>query len=164
MRMNHIVICGLNNFPHYLTNGTIFEKSFSNINAFWFSLHRLSETFLILRRNEWCMISHVVCWSLCDVFVVVLRWLWILNFHDGFSKKKYLSDEFNENLSSGNRGVPCGRADGWTDRQTQMTTKPTVAFLHFANAPYKLVEQREYNVWANTISSNWFIDNVQGDL
>jgi len=34
MRMNHIVICGLNIFPHYLINGTIFEKSFLNINAF----------------------------------------------------------------------------------------------------------------------------------
>jgi hypothetical protein len=37
-----------------------------------------------------------------------------------------------------------GRMDGRTD--TEVTTKPTAAFLHFANAPYKLVEQREYNV------------------
>ena len=38
------------------------------------------------------------------------------------------------------------RTDGRTDRQTEMTTKPTVAFLHFENAPYKLVEHRQYNV------------------
>lgn len=75
-------------------------------------------------------------------------------------RKKYLSDKFNESLSSGNSGVPCGR----TDRHTEITTKPTVAFLHFANAPYKLVEYRQYNVWANRTSSNWFMDNIQDDF
>ena len=44
-----------NIFPHYLTNGTIFEKEKSLLNikcVFWFSLQLLSETFLILRSNE----------------------------------------------------------------------------------------------------------------
>ena len=40
-------------FPHYLINGTIFEKQLLNIRClFRFSLQTLSEIFLILRRNE----------------------------------------------------------------------------------------------------------------
>jgi hypothetical protein len=39
-------------FPHFLISGTIFEKCYWTQNVFWFSLQPLSETFLILRRNE----------------------------------------------------------------------------------------------------------------
>jgi len=43
MRMSHIVICGISDsyyiFPHYLLNGSIFEKELLNLKcAFWFSL------------------------------------------------------------------------------------------------------------------------------
>jgi hypothetical protein len=48
--------------------------------------------------------------------------------------EKYLRITFYENLSSGSRVVPCGRAGGWRDRQTDMT-KLIVAFRNFANAP-----------------------------
>jgi len=47
----------------------------------------------------------------------------------------YLSIIFNENLSSGNRIVPCGQ----TDRQTDMTTA-IVAFCSFANARKNLID------------------------
>jgi len=43
-------------------------------------------------------------------------------------------------------GTAAFHADGRTDGQAEMTTKPTVAFLHFAKAPYKIVERRQYNV------------------
>jgi hypothetical protein len=48
-----------NIFPHYVTNGTDFEKKFLNIKrVFWFfSTTFLSETFLILWRNERDMIK-----------------------------------------------------------------------------------------------------------
>ena len=57
MHVRHIVICGLRGstvfFPHYLTNGTIFGGGLLNIKSvFEFSLQLLSETFLILKRNE----------------------------------------------------------------------------------------------------------------
>jgi len=57
MRMRHIVICGLPHFiilPHFLTNGTIFEKKklLNTKCVFWYSQQILSETFIILRRNE----------------------------------------------------------------------------------------------------------------
>jgi len=40
-------------FPHYLINGTIFEKMLLKIKSvFWFSLQLLSEIFLLLRRTE----------------------------------------------------------------------------------------------------------------
>jgi hypothetical protein len=47
--------------------------------------------------------------------------------------EKYPNVKFNENPSSESRGVPCGRKDGRTDRQIDMT-KVTVAFRNFANA------------------------------
>jgi hypothetical protein len=44
--------------------------------------------------------------------------------------EKYSNITFHENQSCGNRIVPCGRTDGWTDM-----TKLIVAFRNFANAP-----------------------------
>ena len=44
------------------------------------------------------------------------------------------SIKFYLNLSGGSRVVPCGRTDGWTDGQTDMT-KLIIAFCNFMNAP-----------------------------
>jgi hypothetical protein len=57
MRMRHIFMCCLPRstifFPRYLINGKIFgkKKSLNKKCVFWFSLQRLSETLLILRRK-----------------------------------------------------------------------------------------------------------------
>jgi len=47
---------------------------------------------------------------------------------------KYSHIKFRENLSRGSRAVPCGRTNGQTDRQTDMT-KLIVAVRNSANAP-----------------------------
>jgi len=61
-------------FPHYLVNGTIFEKKSLNTKCvFWFSVQLLSETFLILRRTERDMIKNIH-WSLCKVPVIGVRY------------------------------------------------------------------------------------------
>jgi hypothetical protein len=100
-----------NFFPHYLINGTIFEKKLLNTKSvFWFSVQLLSETFLILRRTERDMITNVYR-SSCKVPVIVVRFWW--NFE--FSRQtfgKYLTIKFNKNPTIGNRLVPCGRTDG----------------------------------------------------
>ena len=53
--------CGLpavQYFPHYGTNGTIFGKKALNLKCvFWFSIHLLSQTFLILRYHK-----YTSCW------------------------------------------------------------------------------------------------------
>ena len=77
IRMRHIAICGLPRstifFLHYLIYGTIFEKKLLNTKCvFLFSLQRLSETFLILRRTERDMIKNVYR-SSCTVLVIVVR-------------------------------------------------------------------------------------------
>ena len=60
-------------FPHYLANIKTFGKKFLNMNyAFWFSLQRLSETFLTLRRTERDTIKNVY-WSSCEVPVFLVR-------------------------------------------------------------------------------------------
>jgi len=60
-------------FPHYLINGTIFEKKLLNIKyVFWFLLQLLSEKVLSLKRTERDMIKNVYC-SSCEVPVILLR-------------------------------------------------------------------------------------------
>ena len=64
IRMRHNVICGLPRytkcFPHYITNGNIFEKKLLNTKfVFRFSLQLLSETFHTVIRNERDMIKNV---------------------------------------------------------------------------------------------------------
>ena len=75
IRMRHIVICGL---PYsaiffHIINGTIFEKVIeSKVYVCCFSLQRLYETFLILRRIERNMIQNVY-WSSCKVLGILFR-------------------------------------------------------------------------------------------
>jgi len=60
-------------FPPYLVNGTIFVKTLLNIKCvFWFSLQHLSETFVIVRRNERDIIKNVYR-SSCKVPVIVVQ-------------------------------------------------------------------------------------------
>ena len=61
-------------FPHYLINGTIFEKKVTGhkMMSFDFLYNFLSETFLILRRNERDTIKNV-CWASCHLPVIVVR-------------------------------------------------------------------------------------------
>ena len=88
----------------------------------------MSETFLILRRNERDMIKMYIGLHVKDrLFLSDFKKN--LNFLDRFSKK-YSDIKFHENPVSESRAVPCGR----TDRQTD-TTKPRVAFCNFVNAP-----------------------------
>jgi len=47
---------------------------------------------------------------------------------------QYSNIKFDGNPSIGSRIVPCGRTDGRTDRQTDVT-KLILAFRNFANAP-----------------------------
>jgi hypothetical protein len=116
MRMRHIAICGLPHstifFPHYLINGTIFGKTSLNTKCvFWFSLQRLFETFLILRRTERDIIK-IVCRSACKVPVIFGKLYWNWNFLDKISNIK-----FHEDPSSGSRVVRHEK----TDRRTYMT-------------------------------------------
>jgi hypothetical protein len=93
--------------------------------VFWFSLQLLSETFLMLRRNERDMIKNVYRSASCKVPFIIVRLQWNLNFLKKFSKNPQISN-FHENPSSGSRVVPYGR---------RAMTKLIVAYRNFANAP-----------------------------
>jgi hypothetical protein len=80
-----------NIFPHYLINGTIFEKkSLDTKCVFWFSVQRLSETFLILRRTERDMIKNVYR-SECEVPLLLLdcndTWIFCTRFQKSLKCK-----------------------------------------------------------------------------
>jgi hypothetical protein len=113
--MRHIVICGLvrlyNIFPHYLINDTIFEKTLLNPKCvFWFSVQLLSETFLILWRNERNMIKNVY-WSSCTVLVSLFdcneTWIFLTDF-------RKINIKFHENCRV---GAEFFHAYGRRDRQ-----------------------------------------------
>jgi len=127
MRMRHIVICGLPRstifFPHYLINGTFFEKTLLNIQCvFRFSLQLLSETFFILRRTERDMIINVY-WSSCKVPVILVRFQCSLNFLHGFSK--------NTQIPNLMKIRPVGAKLFHADRQTDRRDKSNSRFSQF---------------------------------
>jgi hypothetical protein len=101
------------------------KKIVLNMNCvFRFSLHVLSEIFLILGRNERDVIKSVIGIHVqYSLFLPDFNETW--NFLDRFSKNTQ-DTKFRENPSSGSQTVLCGRTD---------MTKLTVAFCNFANAP-----------------------------
>jgi hypothetical protein len=116
-------------FLHYLINGTIFGKPLLNIKCvFWFSLHLLSETFLILRRIQRDITINVHRSSCRVPLLSDFNETWI--FWTDF--RKILISNFLKIRPSGSLVVPCGRT------QTDMT-KLIVAFRNFANALKKWV-------------------------
>jgi hypothetical protein len=60
MRMRHIVVYNI--FPHFLINGTIFEKQLLKTKCVLIFSTNLSEIFLILRTNERDM-KKITYWS-----------------------------------------------------------------------------------------------------
>jgi hypothetical protein len=101
MRMHNIVICGLPCctvfFPHYIINVTIFggKKLLNTKYVFWFPLQLLSQTFVILRRNERDMIKkmYIGLYVKCPLFVSDFNET--LNFNHRVSKNPHI--KFHEN-------------------------------------------------------------------
>jgi len=92
-----------NILPHYLINGTVFEKKVTEhkMRDIIFSKN-LSETFLILRRNQ------PYIWLKMHIpFHVVFNRNWI--FSTVFLK--ILNHQSSLNLSGGGQVAPCGRTD-----------------------------------------------------
>jgi len=77
VRMYHIVICGLPDcaiFVHIISQSLDFRKKkkiVHEMRVFILSTI-LSETFLILCRNEWDKVKNV-CWFLCKIPVIISR-------------------------------------------------------------------------------------------
>jgi len=124
-RMRHIVNCGASGstmfFPHYLSNGKIFEKELLYIKkCILISLQLLSETFVILKRYDHKHILVFVC-STCYSCLILMKviFLWIF--------EKYTNIKFRVNPSSGSRVVPCGQTDRRTDRHDKSNSR----FLKF---------------------------------
>ena len=111
------------------------EKKLLNTKCvFWFSLQRLSETFLISRRSERNIIITV---HSCSVkYPLLFRLSSNVNFLDAFSKKKKQKNSNIKLTKFRPAEAPSFRAGGRTDGQTDMT-KLTFAFRNFTNGPEK---------------------------
>jgi hypothetical protein len=117
-------------FPHYLTNGTIFEKKLLNTKCvFWFSLQLLSETFLILRRIQGDIIVNVYR-SARKVPAILV---WNFNFSAHFRKKNPQIPNFVKNRPAGAELLHADRgAGGQAD-----TTKLKSRLSKFCERAYK---------------------------
>ena len=82
--------------------------------VFWFSLQLLSETFLIIRKNERDMIKNVYR-SSCKVPVILVQFSWKLNSVDRFSKNLKISNF----MKIRSVGTELFHADGRTDRNDE---------------------------------------------
>ena len=112
--------------PHYLINGTIFEKKKKSLNknVFWFSLRFLSQTFLILGKiTRHTVIS--VHMSSCKAPVILVRFNETWVFGADF-RKMIKTPHFIKIRPVGAQFFESGRKNG----HTNMTTL-TVAFSQF---------------------------------
>jgi len=110
-------------------NGTIFgEKVLNTKFGFWFSLQRLSQTFLILRRTERDMIESMH-WYSCKLPVIPVKFSLKFKFLDRFSKNSQ-APNIMKIRSVWSRGCSI-RMGGQTERDM---TKLMVVFRNSANA------------------------------
>jgi hypothetical protein len=105
----------------------------------FFFISSATDTFLTLRRIQRDVIKNVHK-SSCTV---VVRFKWNLTFFDRIFKNVEISN-YTKYPSSGSRVILCGRTDGRTDSQINVT-KLIVAFLNFANAPKN--DTQRIDVW-----------------
>ena len=131
------------------------KKSYWTQNVFWFSLQHLSETFLILRRNEQDMIKKIL-----EVFMqstyYTYQILMKLEFTWQFFFLNVLNYQVSRNSVQWEPSCPT-RTDGRADM-----TKLIVAFRNFANAPKNiLVCDIKYCwnmcfwLWINNLRKYW---------
>jgi hypothetical protein len=136
--MSSVACPALQYFSTFSHKRHIFEKLTDTKCVFWFPLQHLSETFLILRRDEREVIKKcilVFMWSTTVYFCPIFMKL-------EFSKKNFLKSsniKVNENPSSGSRVVPCGR----TDAQDETNSR----FSQFWERASKPVSERNIRIW-----------------
>jgi hypothetical protein len=97
-----------NIFPHYLTNGTIFEKKIEHKMCILI-VSKTSVWNVTLKRNERNIIKKLH-WCSCNVFVSLIRFYWNLNFLDRFSKNTQIPNF----MKIRSVGVDLFHADGRT--------------------------------------------------
>jgi hypothetical protein len=125
-RMRHITLSSVAcpTLPYFATlfhKRHDFWRNVLNIKCVsWFSLKRLSETFLILTRIQQDTVTHVRRSSRysCQILMKLKPPRHIF--------QKYLRITLHDNPSTGSRVVPCGRTD---------MTELIVPFRNFSNAP-----------------------------
>ena len=188
MQGSSVVFCHLWPVPlhdifflqNYLINGTIFGEKFLNTKCvFWFSLQLLSETFLILRGIQRCVINarrtcvisgfhHEVDenspllgynpeeGSSPYIDIYVKYPLFLSNLNETWISSSYFREilKFHETPSSESLVVPCRRTDGRTDMQTDRWTSWQSLFAMFQ----ALLKYRNVSVWSAVVptwQSNW---------
>jgi hypothetical protein len=119
-------------FPHYLINGTIFEKKkvFEHKMCVLIFSTTLSVTILVARRTERHLTNYI---GLHVKYRLLLSdFKETLNFRDRFSKNTQILNLI-KNSSSGGRVVPCGQ----TDRQTGRYAEANDSFSQFCERANK---------------------------
>jgi hypothetical protein len=121
MSMGLFVMCPAllyEHFPHFQINGTYYGKKSLNIKCvFWFSLHFLSEIFLIQRRTERDIIN--IYWSSCKIPVILVGFEWQFSYLDRFSKNTQIPNYLTIRLVE----AELSHADGRRDRYDKTNSR-----------------------------------------
>ena len=120
---HYIVICGLSGctivFPHYVINGSIFEKKiFNHKMSVLIFVTTFSETFLILRRIQRDIIINGIGFHV--KYSLFLSRFNQIGISGQIYKKKSSNTKFHESLSSGNRVDPGWQIDEANSRFSQL--------------------------------------------
>ena len=118
--LSFVACLSVQSFPHYLVNGTPFEKMLLSVKcALRFSLQLLSDAFLSYKKN-WAIYNHNVLKFSLKVPALLVNFQCKLNFSSQMLKK-YSNIQFHENQSSESRVDPWGQTDTQVNEQTDMT-------------------------------------------
>jgi hypothetical protein len=135
-------------FPRFLINGKIFEEKLLNIKCgFGFSAQLLSKAFLFIRRIQRDIIINVLRHPVNNP-LFLSGYYWILEFSRQIFEKKNTNTKFHQNLSSGNRTVPCERTGGRMD--TERHDEANIRLSKFCERVWKHVTLAHTNQHSTT--------------
>jgi hypothetical protein len=138
MRMRHIVVCGLSSSTIFSTlthkqHDLKKKKRLLKIIVCFDLLYKFCLTHFFHYEKIWARYDQ----KCILVSIYSTRYSCLVLMKLEFSRRifeKYSNMKFHENPFRWSRVVQCGRTDGRTDRQTDLT-KLTISFSNFAKAP-----------------------------
>jgi hypothetical protein len=148
-------------FPHYLTNGWIFEKKkfIEHTMCFWNLYTNLSETFLVLKSINWDIIKHLYRHS-CQISFTIVGFKENMNFLDKFPINPQISNFIKIRPTESDLLHADWQMDGTIYRQTDRHDEAKNRAPQFCEGNFCIIRRPQiskYNIqfqWAPTLQGD----------